>query len=47
MNSGGTKLLIVLLSLARVRISGTNYRIISQGVLSADTEGVGQCWSAE
>lgn len=46
MNSDGTELLIVLLSLARVRISGTNDRMISQGVLSADTE-VSRCWSAE
>lgn len=47
-NSGGKKLLIVLLSVARVRISGTNYRMISQGVLSAETEGAArQYWSAE
>lgn len=41
-------MLIVLLSVARVRISGTNYRMISQGVLSAETEGAArQYWSAE
>lgn len=44
-SGGGTKLLIVLLSLARVRLSGTSYKMVSQGVVSADTEGVaGQCW---